>query len=95
MALLTRNTFDPLDTLLERLGVEQEILQTGSPEQGLKNLLATLENGLPAIAWVDIFSLPYFELPNDDDMYIMYPVSSTATMRPRDTVWIADRAKSR
>ena len=93
VALLTRNTFDPLDTLLERLGVEQEILQTGSPETGLKNLLSTLENGLPAITWVDIFSLPYFELSNDDNMYIMYPVVVYGYDADADTVWIADRAK--
>ena len=35
VAILTRNTFDPLDTLLQRLGVEQEILQTGDPARGL------------------------------------------------------------
>ena len=93
VALLTRNTFDPLDTLLERLGVEQEILQTGSPETGLKNLLSTLENGLPAITWVDIFSLPYFKLSNDDDMYIMYPVVVYGYDAEGDAVWIADRAK--
>lgn len=93
VALLTRNTFDPLDTLLERLGVEQENLQTSSPETGLKNLLTTLENGLPAIVWADIFSLPYFELFNDDDMYIMYPVVVYGYDEAGDAVWIADRAK--
>jgi hypothetical protein len=93
VALLTRNTFDPLDTLLGRLGVEQEILQTGLPEKGLVNLLRTLENGLPAITWVDIFGLPYTELPNDDGMYLMYPVIVYGYDAAVDRVWIADRSR--
>ena len=93
VALLTRNTFDPLDTLLQRLGVEQEILQTSLPEKGRTNLLGVLEGGLPALTWVDIFSLPYFSLPNEDDMYLMYPVLVYGYEVEKDTVWIADRAE--
>jgi len=93
VAILTRNTFDPLETLLQRLGVEQEILQTSKPETGLANLVNTLESGLPAITWLDIFSLPYFPLPNDDHMYLMYPVLVYGYDAEADTVWIADRAK--
>jgi hypothetical protein len=93
VALLTRNTFDPLETLLGRLGVEQEILQTSLPEKGLRNLVQTLESGLPAITWVDIFSLPYLDLPNDDDMYLMYPVVVYGFDAANERVWIADRAK--
>lgn len=93
VAILTRNTFDPLNTLLQRLGVEQEILHTSIPEKGVANLVHTLENGLPAITWVDIFSLPYLELPNDDDMYLMYPVVVYGYDPQADLVWIADRAR--
>jgi hypothetical protein len=93
VALLTRNTFDPLETLLGRLGVEQEILQTSLPEKGLENLLRTLDSGLPAITWVDVFSLSYFNLPNDDDMYIMVPVIVYGYDDAQQKVWIADRAR--
>jgi hypothetical protein len=93
VALLTRNTFEPLETLLERMGVDQEVHQTAQPEKGLANLLDTLESGLPAITWVDIFSLPYFALPNDDDMYLMYPVIVYGHDEPPGTAWIADRSK--
>ena len=92
VALLTRNTFNPLETLLQRLGVEQEILQTSLPEKGLANLVNTLESGLPALTWVDIFSLPYFALPNDNDMWQMYPVLVYGYEPEKDAVWIADRA---
>jgi hypothetical protein len=94
VALLTRNTFDPLDTLLERLGVDQEVRQTSLPEKGLANLLDTLQSGLPAITWIDIFSLPYFELPNDDDMYLMYPVVVYGYDEPPGAAWIADRSSA-
>jgi hypothetical protein len=94
VAILTRNTFDPLDTLLERLGVEQEVLQTGKPERGLANLVDTLESGLPAITWVDIFSLPYFELPNEDDMYLMYPLVVYGYDESAGEVLIADRSRA-
>lgn len=94
VAILTRNTFDPLETLLARLGVEQENLQTSLPNKAVQNLERTLESGLPAITWVDIFSLPYFELPNTDNMYIMYPVVVYGYDPEQDTVWITDRART-
>ncbi|MCW5875628.1 MAG: DUF4872 domain-containing protein [Anaerolineales bacterium] len=59
LTLLTRNTFDPLQTLLERLGVVQTALQTSNETKAQANLLSVLENGQPAIVWADMFSLPY------------------------------------
>ena len=47
--ILTRNTFNPLDTLLHRLGVVQNIRQTRSAEKGLANLIDTLEDGVQAL----------------------------------------------
>src|SRR5215216_7454128 len=66
IALLPRNTFDPLETIFERLAIPREILQTSKPEIGLKNLLQTLENGTPAIVWVDRFGLNYNLLSHDE-----------------------------
>ena len=93
VALLTRNTFDPLDTLLARLGVEQEVLQTSIPERGVRNLIETLESGLPAITWMDIWSLPYFSLLNELKLWYMAPVLVYGYDKAGDTVWIADRAR--
>lgn len=59
VALLTRNTFDPLQTMLERLGVEQTVLQTTKAVIAEKNLVETLAAGTPALVWVDECSLPY------------------------------------
>ena len=59
VALLTRNTFNPFQTMLERLGVEQQVLQTTRPEIAEKNLRDVLEAGLSALVLADECSLPY------------------------------------
>src|SRR5512145_2022369 len=41
-ALLTRNTFNPFATVLERLGIEQDIQQTNKVDTAEKNLRETL-----------------------------------------------------
>lgn len=92
VALLTRNTFDPLGTTLARLGVVQDVLQTNKPAKGVRNLVETLAEGLPAIAWADMWSLPYNVLPNEGGMWLMYPILVYGYDEAADQVWIADRA---
>jgi hypothetical protein len=91
--ILTRNTFDPLDTMLSRLGVVQHIQQTASAEKGLRNLQEALSEGTPAIVWADLFSLPYNILPRDDEMWGMFPLLVYGYDEAADTIWIADRAQ--
>lgn len=74
IVLLSRNTFDPLDTLLERLAIPQERLQTSDAKKGERNLIEVLESGRPAIVWADIFSLPYNRLPADKNWWGMLPL---------------------
>ncbi len=92
VALLTRNTFDPLNTMLARLGVVQELRQTTSAAKGLANLLDTLEAGLPAIVWADMWSLPYNALAHDEGMWGMVPLIVYGYDAAADTVHLADRA---
>ena len=92
VALLTRNTFNPMDTILERLGVEQTIRQTGKSNHALTNLLDTLADGTPAIVWADMFSLPYNALGYDDAMWQMFPIIIYGYEPDANTVRIADRA---
>jgi len=91
--ILTRNTFDPLSTLLERLGVVQNILQTNSPVTGVANLVRILDEGYPAITWVDMFSLSYNALPMDPGMWGMFPLVIFGYDETAGQVWIADRAR--
>jgi hypothetical protein len=74
IALLTHNTFNPLDTLLERLAIPQDIFRTDNPQKGETNLLEVLEGGRPALVWADMFSLPYNDLPYDLRNWGMAPV---------------------
>jgi len=93
VALLTRNTFDPLNKTLARLGVVQEVRQTNRAEKGVTNLLETLEDGLPAIVWADMWSLPYNILAQDDGMWGMAPVVVYGYDEATDLVYLADRAQ--
>ncbi len=93
VAILTRNTFSPMETILERLGVEQTLLQTNSPDKALADLIDTLEDGVPPIIWADMFSLPYNVLPYDEGMWQMFPIVVYGYEPETGAVWIADRAR--
>jgi hypothetical protein len=90
VALLTRNTFDPFPTVLERLGIAQDVQQTNKAESAEKNLKNTLESGLYPILWADQFSLPYNCLPADEPMWGMMPILAVET--GGKSVLIADRS---
>lgn len=92
--ILTRNTFDPLDRLLERLGVVQHLRQTPDPSRAARYLREELENGLPPIVWADYFSLPYNNLPLGEGMWAMFPLVVYGYDEALDRAWIADRARA-
>lgn len=91
--ILTRNTFDPMDTMLARLGVVQHIEQTASADKGVANLVNALEEGVPPIVWVDLFSLPYNGEVYDEGMWGMMPLVVYGYDEAADVVLIADRAR--
>ena len=91
IAILTRNTFDPLETLLVRLGTVQHLRQTTNAAKGEQNLIEALESGEPVIAWPDIFLLPYNGLSFDQGMWGANPI--VVYGYEADRVLIADRAR--
>jgi hypothetical protein len=90
VALLTRNTFHPFPTMLERLGIAQDIQQTNKAEIAEKNLQNALEGGLYPILWADQFSLPYNCLPANEPMWGMMPILAIET--DGQSVSVADRS---
>jgi hypothetical protein len=90
LALLTRNTFSPFNTILERLGIARDVQQTQKADIAEKNLNAALETGLSPLVWADQFSLPYTDLSPKDAMWIMMPV--LAVESDGKIVTIADRS---
>lgn len=91
--ILTRNTFDPMETMLARLGVDQTVKNTASADKARRNLLDALETGSPAIVWADPYSLAYNHLPDDEGMWGMLPILVFGYDEERDVVCIADRAR--
>lgn len=90
VALLTRNTFDPLETLLNRLGIARDVLQTASAETAYENLVNVLEGGHPALVWLDKMSLPYTVVPYDERNWMTGPVVVYGV--DGDTAYVADRS---
>lgn len=91
--ILTRNTFDPFDTMLSRLGVVQDVRQTTNPDKALAYLEDGLASGVPALVWADAYSLPYNSLPYDEGMWRMEAVLVYGLDVEEDEVWIADRSQ--
>lgn len=91
--ILTRNTFDPLEVIYRRLGLQTTILQTSSPEKGVQNLISILESGSPAIVYADRFSLPYNALNAGEGMWAMLPILVYGYDQEEDLVWVADRSR--
>ena len=90
VAMLTRNTFSPFSTMLERLGIAQDVQQTSKPDVAEKNLRDALDSGLYPLVWADQFSLPYNSLPHDAAMWGMMPI--LAVESDGKSVTIADRS---
>jgi hypothetical protein len=90
LAFLTRNTFNPFSTILERLGIAQDVQQTNKAEIAEKNLRETLQSGLYPILWADQFSLPYNGLPASEPMWGMMPILAVGL--DDHSVTIADRS---
>ena len=90
--ILTRNTFDPFETLLARLGVVQTVERTARADKAVDLLEDTLADGSPAIVWADQWSLPYNGLTMDERMWAMMPIVVYGYDADADRVWIADRA---
>jgi hypothetical protein len=90
VAMLPRNTFSPFHTMLERLGIAQDVQQTNKADTAEKNLIHALESGLHPLVWADQFSLPYTDLHPSDGMWNMMPV--LAVESDGKTVVVADRS---
>ena len=92
VALLTRNTFDPLEALLNRLAIPREVVHTDKPDKAEANLIAALEGGSPVFVWADMYGLPYnaMEYYAGDGVWAMAPVLVYGV--ENGEAWITDRS---
>ena len=92
LRILTRNTFDPLETIYQRLDIKTSVKQSTSSEKGIQNLTAELESGSPAIVYADMYSLPYNALDTGQGMWAMLPILVYGYDQDSNEVFIADRS---
>ncbi len=88
---INRNSFDPMQTILERLNIEVNSKGTSSEAKAVRNLLDALENDQPAIVWATYNAMPY-RLPDagtEDESYTL-PLVVYGYNEESDTVYIAD-----
>jgi Butirosin biosynthesis protein H, N-terminal/Domain of unknown function (DUF4872) len=95
VALLTRNTFNPLEKLFDRLGVVRTVKQTADAAKAEKNLFDALDNGQSVLVLADQISLPYntYDGQFGDDIYMMIPIVVYGRDAKKGTVDIADRSR--
>lgn len=72
--LLSRNTFDPFETLLTRLAAPREVTHSPDEKKAETALIETLEGNHPAIVWADYCTLPYNDLPPNVGWWAMQPL---------------------
>ncbi len=81
-----------MQNLCERLNIAIRVEETGSGKQAAQNLLDVLENGQPAMAWLDLQGLPYFELPENLSGQIRHVVGVFGMEEGGQRFWLDDRA---
>ncbi len=93
VVILTRNTFDPWDRLLGRMGIVQEVKQTSKADKAVTNLTQTLDDGTVPIVWADVCSMPYNPNYWIEGYWHMYPHIVYSYEAELDSVMIADRGR--
>jgi hypothetical protein len=88
--VLTRNPFQPMETIIQRLALPVDDQRTSNPEKAERFLREALEAGHPTIVWADISELPYTEISPDEGMLprpiLVYGYDSAAYIADRSQV---------
>lgn len=74
VALLGRNTFDPFEKMLDRLGIQRDERQTDLPKKAEQNLRDALDEGHKPLVWADVFSLAQSAAPTSMPMWHVQPM---------------------
>ena len=91
--LLTRNTFAPMETIFDRMGIARDARQTASADKGRQNLINALEEGYAPVASPDMWLLPYNALPYDEGMWGGMPLVIFAYEPEKGEAQISDRSR--
>ncbi len=91
--LLTRNTFDPMGRIFERLKIPRDLRQSGSAKKARQNLIDALDEGYAPIASPDASLLPYTALPYDEASWHTMPLVIFGYEPDKGEAYISDRSR--
>ncbi len=91
--LLTRNTFDPMERIFERLKIPRDLRRSTSADKGRKNLIDALDEGYAVIASPDGALLPYNALPYDEANWYTMPLVIYGYEQDQGEAYISDRSR--
>ena len=92
--LLTRNTFEPLDRIFDRLKIPRDLRRSASANKGRQNLINALEDGYAPIASPDMWLLPYNALEYDAGMWGGMPLVIYGYEPEKGAAYISDRSRA-
>jgi len=81
-----------MQNLCDRMGVTLSVRETSGKKAAAAHLREALENGRPAIAWVDLAGLPYMLLPESWSGHWGHVVGVYGIDEERDVVLVDDRS---
>ena len=91
--LLTRNTFDPMERIFDRLKLPRDLRRSTSAKKARQNLIEALEEGLAPIASPDGSLLPYNALPYDEANWYTLPLVIYGYEPEKGEAYISDRSR--
>lgn len=91
--LLTRNTFDPMERIYDRMKLPRDLRRSASANKGRQNLIDALEEGYAAIARPDGSLLPYNALPYDEANWHTLPLVIYGYEPDQGAAHISDRSR--
>ncbi len=91
--LLTRNTFDPMTRIFERLGIAPKALRTPNADKARQNLIKALDDGYAPIASPDGSLLPYNAIRYDEANWHTMPLVIYGYEPEAGEAHISDRSR--
>ena len=91
--LLTRNTFEPMERIFDRLKLPIDLRRSGSAKKGRQNLIDALEQGYAPIARPDGSLLPYNGLAYDAANWHTMPLVIFGYEPDASQAYISDRSR--
>lgn len=91
--LLTRNTFDPMETIFDRMKIPRDLRRSASADKGRQNLVDALDEGYAPVASPDMWLLPYNALPYDKGMWGGMPLVIYGYEPEMGEAYLSDRSR--